>query len=495
MQNIFIITLGTREVQFLETSLKEHGFLFPKNDKGLLTHPELSGVDFQIIRNDNFPESFFCQYPRIAGKIILEHWSLFQDVIEFPLIQNALEIIVRDFPLHHFILVYTDQKDLDISIPQLDKNFKRDTVYLRDIIRKSLVSKFPGLPNQPEQDIPIEERAIDIDFQYSYFAEKCKTLFESEENIRQIFLLAQGGIDQINYALTLQLIQAFGSKVKLWQQAEGEPPNELTFPFLFIEDLNKQKLIEHLENYNFNLIDQNLTSDENVIRLAEYAFTKLNINYTAFPKNIPSKFKGKNNLVTRCKDLYISAKINKKNLDFGNYLWKMFSLLENLYRINCINLLGEKNYYQSKFEDDKVPNTEWLDLLKSIKSDKNNSSLYNHLIAIKGRNGRPLKINNPNRHNYRESFIWFCNNRNDFSVHESTQKLIEKIEELLNPLSYKRNKIAHELEPINIQNLNKIMGAGNIEKLDYLFQKFFDLKSPYGIYDQIKKEIQSQLNI
>ncbi|MFH1161410.1 MAG: hypothetical protein V1733_10750 [bacterium] len=251
MRNIFIVTLGAREVQFLEANLKNEGFIIPQNDKGWLTHPNSHTIKLQIYRNDNFPDYFCCQYPRSDGKVILDHWDRFQHVVEFPLIQHALDSLIKDYPIHQVILIFTDQEDLNISNPQHERNFLRDTVYLRDILRKDLRSKFPYLPNDPDADIQIREKATNIDFQYKYFAEKCKSLFENEKEIQQIFLLAQGGIDQINHALTLQLIQAFGLKVKLWQQAEGDEPKEIFFPFLFLEDFEKARIKELLANYDF----------------------------------------------------------------------------------------------------------------------------------------------------------------------------------------------------------------------------------------------------
>jgi len=92
--------------------------------------------------------------------------------------------------------------------------------------------------------VPIQQKVTDIDFQYVEIAKTCKSFLQTPvEEISQLILLAQGGIDQINQALTLQLIQAFGAKLIIYQQAEDQKPKQLNFTNLFLQDLIKQQAL------------------------------------------------------------------------------------------------------------------------------------------------------------------------------------------------------------------------------------------------------------
>jgi len=343
MKNVLIITIGTREVQFRIDALKKSGFIFNENEKNYIKHPDITEELFLVEKNANFPGFLCCTEPRIAGQKILAYWDFFQHSVETPLITYTIEHILVDNPIDIFILVYTDQSDLDVSNPQHLRNFSRDTIYFKTIIRKHLPYFEKEEYPEGDFDIVVSKRATDVDFQYEQFAVNCKVLFENHDNIKQVFLLPQGGIDQINHALTLQLIQAFGTKVKLWQQSEGQEPKELKFPHLFIEDLNKQKIVKHLHDYDFGFIDKTITQNKIVSHLAQYANGRLQLKHDSIKCNLDFlKDKINESLFAllssdieqlsdriRIQDLYISSKIALLHKDYGDFLWRLFTLSEN----------------------------------------------------------------------------------------------------------------------------------------------------------------------
>ena len=99
---------------------------------------------------------------------------------------------------------------------------------------------------------PVTKDVTNIDLLYEYFAKELKDLFLLPfEEIRQIFLLPQGGIDQINTALTLKIIEHFKGKVTQLQNAENSEVIALDFPRRFIQNLNKHKVLELVKNYDF----------------------------------------------------------------------------------------------------------------------------------------------------------------------------------------------------------------------------------------------------
>jgi hypothetical protein len=477
MQNIFIITLGTREVQFKKDLLKEAGFEIPEEDRDMLKHPASEIPLFKVERNYNYPDYLCCYEPRTAGEIIIHNWDMFHKVVELPLIDNAYETILKDEPIDQLILVYTDQHDLDLSNHQHKRNFTRDTVHFREIIRKHLSTKSSVSSDDPGFDIAVEKKATDIDFQYKDFSVKCKSLFENKADIHQIFLLAQGGIDQINHALTLQLIQAFGSRVKLWQQAEGDLPRNLEFPFLFIRDLNKQKILKHLEDYDFGLISE--FSDylsQDAIDLAKYASSRLNLDYSHPTNDYINEII---NAETKCRDLYICAKIFFKRGDYGNYLWRLFTLLENIYRYKCDRILGNTEKY---FKHNAIENHEWEKVLKSV------DGLYEFLSSNKRRS---LKLNNPNRLVYKYIYNFLCHNhrlednRDFIQALNTVYNLSEKL------LSEQRNNIAHYLKPISKLIIEDSLGGKSCEDLNSNLDFIFGLNKErgFGIFDEIRERL------
>jgi hypothetical protein len=478
MKNIFIITLGTREVQFTRSNLLKNGFILPDTSQGMLKHQATEDELFIVENNPNYPEYVSCSYPRPAGLAILKFWSLFENLVELPLIQNALENILKSYIIDQYILIYTDQRDVDNSNKQYKRNFNRDTLYFREIIRKKLRLAGDNASDADTNDIAITEKSTDIDFQYRDFAIKCKNLFSAKEEINQIFLLAQGGIDQINNALTLQLIQAFGKKVNLWQQAEGANSRRLEFPFLFINDLNRQKILKHLEDYDFGLIcDFKDSLQSEAIELAQYGKARLNLDYSYASKyftqeNISSE--------TKCRDLYLIAKIFFKRNDFGNYLWRLFTLLENIYRYKCEIVLGDTKMF---FNPTLKENTAWQKKLNEI------PGLYNWLNN-RTINNKPIELNQPNRYLFKHAYVFFCKN-NYLQDPSQLQCEINFIFNISQGIVSLRNKLAHHLDPISkdiIENSLKGKTCDELNKhLDFIFS--INTQLSFGIFDEIRLKI------
>lgn len=451
MKNVFIITLGTREIQFRAEKL--HQFDFEIDEKRLLKHPRLEASDILLYPNDNYPGFYCCSFPRIAGKTILENYELFKPVLEFPLIDHAFSNIIKEHRIDNMMLVYTDQQDLDLTNSLQRRNFNRDTLYFRDILRLHLGISLSASEEDHPVDIPVTHKATDIDFQYRYFARKCRILFEMEKDIEQVFLLAQGGIDQINHALTLQLIQAFGDKVKLWQQAEGEGPRNLQFPFMFIKDLNKQKILKHLEDYDFGLLNIALTDNELVLNLAKYADARLNLRHDTvkchiiflenwMPGDLIVRMKKEvENCddLTRIRDLFISAKIKLIQENYSDFVWRLFTIAENLFAVKLDQILpNPRQFYNSKYKSNDSINSPWESALRLISNE-----LPDYLKS------KNVFLNNPNRRSLYEIFIYTeqMKGNNELKQFIRVFKQIEK-------LAQKRNNLAHNLQPIKKEQLD-----------------------------------------
>lgn len=241
MENVFIVTLGTREFQFKKEGIDERIFEISGNKEKTISIKNFNDSAIKIYENTAYPEFYCHSFPRLAGETILRYFENYQTFIHFPLIENAIRNILEKYEINKLILVYTNQTDLDLMDLRQENNFNRDTINYKNILIKVLIEKFPKLNDVVINDIAIEQKVADIDYQYEYFGRRLKELMQADD-VENLFILPQGGIDQINHALTLQLIQAFGKKVHLWQQSESPAAKELQFTHLFLDDLLKHKI-------------------------------------------------------------------------------------------------------------------------------------------------------------------------------------------------------------------------------------------------------------
>ncbi|MBK8818384.1 MAG: hypothetical protein IPN49_04575, partial [Saprospiraceae bacterium] len=144
---------------------------------------------------------------------------------------------VNNHDINNIVWVVTDQDDL--------KHSKGDTLYYSEIIEKYFRIQLQNAEQIRYNTIKVAQNVKDIDCQYIFFRNKISDILFDEGTISdQIYLFAQGGIDQINHALTLQLLQKYKSQVKIYQKAEDEVLKEVLFPHMFIKDLNRQKIIK-----------------------------------------------------------------------------------------------------------------------------------------------------------------------------------------------------------------------------------------------------------
>lgn len=243
MQNIFIVTLGTREIQFNKNELND----FEISEKTKLKHKH-SDVCINIIKNNNFENYIFPASPRNDGKIISDNFELFENIIQFPLIDNCIKKIQTDLKtkFNKFIIVFTDQKQLTDN----NKNKHNDTLFYKEILKKHYSKEYY---NTEFSEISIEKNIVNIDIQYKQFAKDLKNNLKiGDKDLNKIYLLPQGGIDQINHALTLQLLQQYRDNVEIWQQPEGKEAIHLEFTNLFLKDLLKQQLIALINNLDYS---------------------------------------------------------------------------------------------------------------------------------------------------------------------------------------------------------------------------------------------------
>src|SRR5690606_3956171 len=92
-----------------------------------------------------------------------------------------------------FVLIYTDQEDVAGS------HRSNDSLYIASVFKAKVKTMFESYGDEHFIEMPIKRNLTLIDEQYRNFASKCKQILETPiDEIGEIFLLPQGGIDQIN---------------------------------------------------------------------------------------------------------------------------------------------------------------------------------------------------------------------------------------------------------------------------------------------------------
>jgi len=491
MKNIFAITFGTSDVQIDLTKLKLNGFEF-SDTENTITHTE-TRISIKV-RDNRFRGKELLEWPRIDGEVIYKNYKIFKEILKFPLTIPAIEMFLNEKKsnsIDKWLLIYTNQDE------KVDaKNRDNDTLYLKEIFKSKIKELYTETSDNQFEEFQIIDHVIDIDKLYRDFEKQCKSILGLPyKEIKQIILLAQGGIDQINQAITLNLIQAFPFKLKQYQKAENQLPKKLNFPDYFLQDLNKQKIKKLLNVYEFGAIEKDMLPDKAIYHLAQYAFKRLNLLYNVLNINTQVLINQCNysksseiivipdNESDKLKDQFFSAKIYFTQKKYCDYLWRLFSINENFYRVLLDLKYGDsKKYYNQQNENKRSINNEWVYYLLNI-----NKSLKTYLLK------RQIYLNNPNRRAYKAIIEFLlAENNNDFYLDSSKIKYFSKIQDKMEEASDLRNLCAHKLGAVELIDINKSLGPNfTAYNLNNELDNFFEISphKPFGIYDDIKKDI------
>lgn len=477
MKNILVITTGTRDVQLNINSFDEN--ILGWNEGYTEVYLKTDSINkIRTNKNPDFPDSLVITQPRQDGQTIQMNldWESF---LCYPIIDNAIEFLLEQKKtLHHILIVVTNQ---ELEIVQS----KMDTLFFGDLIKNYLLKKFSGTQIVPLlKTLQIKKDVTNPDALYPFMEKSAPELFgPPKQDIDKVYLLAQGGVDQINQTLTLQLIRYFQHKVVQLQKAEGKAIKELNFPRLFLNDLTREKLVKHIKDFNFELIVPSISDNEEILNLAKFSERRLELDYDSKYQTeyIRKEWLPIESTDGKLKDLYLSAKINFYRKVYSVYLWKLFTLSENMLLpfINEFFKIDVESIYNKKYKN-ASENAEWTLVLKRI------PGLYEKL----SKDG--VFLNNPNRIAFAKILCFLKRKKHLTEDTVARFDSVQKISSMLNILNDKRNDIAHYLRPLRPADIEQVFSNGQrIEDLNGALDAYFELdsSSDFGVFSDIQKRL------
>ncbi|GAA4410245.1 hypothetical protein GCM10023187_34610 [Nibrella viscosa] len=493
MKNILIITIGTRDVQTTEAAIRQAitegkiqiESIYSDKEKGkdFITKIRLIETDAVIdVRsniNELFPEYYIFPSPRNAGLELAKLSEENKKWLVYPLIDAPLKWLKKELVKVDYVLtVFTNQNKAVAGF-----HWKDDTLYFNDLIKTYLL-QHPTTTNSDIKDYPIEREPINIDFQYEHFERQKGGLLNTPvEEVRHIFLLAQGGIDQINTALTLKLIEHFPGKVRYLQQPEDQEVAERKFPRKFIRNLNKAKAEELLKRYDFHAV-QVLIYDKKPQLLAQLGDNLRNLHVKEAEQCYKQLLRAKYSHPTigaywesvdkkgiykiRQELLFLNALIEKEQSQYNETLLRLRTLGEVLLGPNVIDYLKITDLTQNASFGSAIRRVDGLQRYLMDKQSMPDGGWIPDYKTLR------------NIYNYR---YLQCTDEKPVQLTRLTEQItcFDKL----------RNKLIHSALPVTRNDLeNALMTKQtSLDQLIIDLRTFFGLANGKEIFDTIRDEI------
>lgn len=483
MENILFVTVGNSDVQFKIQPDKVKSVI---NDKGFeqlyFVHNGLPEITIKKNRGNN--DSYLIDLPRENGEKLNVNADLYLPYLDFPILKPVVGYLKEKKEIIDAIcIVFTNQQDAE------ERYRKNDTVFFKELIKKWIIEEIPEIK---VFEYAVLEKAFETDFQYTSFSTFLKSF--DIEMYNQAFLLPQGGIDQINQSLTLQLIQLF--KGKLTQLSVNEDGHVFTnqFPSLFLHDLTKKAVENQLNRFDFGAAAQLIMDKEPLKNLCIYLDLRLNMKHKdafsfglnniktlkpylpdyeidrfkmSWEKQVTDKEKGQ----VRIYDSICRAHHLVVQENYGEALIRLFTVFENLFALHLdkyfwpdfaiLNLHKDKYRYKRELKKET-----WEQKINEL-----DSCLISHLNAIN------IKTEEPNRWAFHAIYLYMkLNNKLDDGFDLSEMKIFI---DLIEKLAGQRNSIAHNFGGMVKQDFDDLLDKYGFDT-DSMFKILYSFCSGFN---------------
>lgn len=440
MKKILIATLGNRDLQFSVTSnLPVHCYdLFEKggSDTGSNLVIKKSGGGF--LKN---------------SEAILAAYDQLDELVCFPMIQTYLEKMTEKPDM--VVLVSTQQEPLD----------SQDCCYVAQFLQKWLKNKDYVVDFYPLECAPVNFPALVEVF----------TLLYDGYRDAHIFVGNSGGTPDMRAA---SYAAGFFRGIQyITLQARDKQVNITNFRAQ--ERLVLRHVAENmLSNFDYSGLLQLPFKDDSLKLLAEYALARLSIDFeraNTMAQHIGDEtllLPDSMNIREKEREVWVSAKIKYHQKSWGDYLWRLFLIQDNLW----IPLIEER-LSGSIIHNKNSRFREWNDLLHS------NPDLLKYLETYRI-GTRPLRYEEPTK------IVYDVIRR----FYRLGTPILNELDEIMNQgMRDLRNGVAHNYKGIN----REIIEAELLEKSRIGIEAFHEKmtlhtgipKNSFGIYDRLNNQI------
>lgn len=439
MQNILIITLGNRDLQLpsnatLPISIFKHfeggnvdtgeNYVIKKNDRLFLEHSERIWDAYEICKNE----------------------------VVFPMVETCL-VELKAKP-DKIILISTAQDPLD----------SQDCVYIANFLQKRLSENDYSVDFYPLRCSPVN---------FPKLVEVFSGLYQQWEG-HQIWVGNSGGTPDMRAA---SYAGGFFRGIRyITLQARDKQANVTNFQAQ--EKLVLKHVVEKmLDNFDYSGLLNLPINDPEIKLLAEYALARLSLDFDhaneiaaqmhnpmlALPSNMGIRDKEK--------EVWISAKIKFQQKAWGDYLWRLFLIQDNLW----IPLL--ENQLNGPIIHKKESNfKEWKDLIGK------HPKLVKYLDNCKISN-KPLRYEEPTKTVFDKIKIFY----------KIGTPILNEIDKIMNiSMRDLRNGVAHNYRGVNREIIEKELNASNvtIEEFHKKISIHVAIKEDdFGVYAKISEKI------
>lgn len=449
MKNILIVLLGNRDLQISKNAsipISDVAYFVVNNDDN----------NFMTISTRHQDKTFL----QISQKIEDEYETTFKNVLSFPMLDSYISLIPNE--IEKIIFTTSKQSPLD----------KQDCFHVGN-----LATQFYREKGYDVEFIPFSCNPTNFGELVNFFIQ----LYNQNQN-RTIYFGNSGGTPDMRAATYFAGI--FRNIEFITINARNKMPNKSNFK-------HQERLIlrhtveEMLKVFDYEGINQLPIGNEAINALAQYAQARIALNFEK-AKNIAKRLDtdtffqvlltevDKNMTI---KDLecetYFSAKIKYAQGAYSDYLWRLFTIHDNMFIPITESLLNGRVIFNKKDE-----HSEWNNLINS-KPD-----LIEYLEK-KEINNRPLAFREPNKFAYKAIVDYFYPKGNS-----NRPNFIDDINSCLERLGSLRNAVAHNYKGIGLEDIEQNLPKKYKTTFNELLSNFVGKSwEDFGIYEQINEEI------
>lgn len=478
--NYLIATTGTRDLCFDKKALEENEFTelieIKKDEKRSLEvkikldNEEEIDIPVWKSKDGSFQNFLYFSNSRESGKKLAKPEIIDKiiDTLCMPIIMPSIDYILNQGIPENELKIYFVLTDNPESVPM--KFRANDTVNLFQLYQRITLNKLKKLQSGNVKKFAVKMEPTRIDEVYQFFSENSSLFNFKSENM---FYHAQGGVDGLNNGLLIKLLENYPHLKYLYKGENDRNSYLLHFPQQFLNNIEREKLISAAENTDYAYLIARTKENQKENFLAKIGEAFMNLDFDgaqeiisqgmAIPevRNELRKYQTvsdelKNTIQGQLSLIFQTAEIKFITGAYGDYLWRIFLIKENVLKPFLEEFFDEKIEY-----DLKNKHQSWNNILNK------NTEIIDYLKEVKVGNFK-LNYREPNAMTF-EKIVEFLEDKDKIKLPDNWKALWVSI----NKLSELRNKVAHEMKGVSLELINdKLQNNIDVESLNQEIKDF-----------------------